>query len=146
MNAEPGFVLHERLQRDCHVIGEAVLSRVLLLDDARYPWVILVPRRQAIREWHQLNSDDQLLLHKECMTVSTAMQTLFRPHKLNIGALGNLVPQLHLHLIARYDYDPAWPGPVWGHSEAQPYGEAGLIARMDEIREALKTVHEFGFQ
>ncbi len=91
------------------------------MNDSRYPWVVLVPRRADVREIHHLASADQPLLFSEMMRVSEILDTEFSPTKMNIGALGNIVSQLHVHIIARNEDDPAWPGPVWGHSPAIPY-------------------------
>lgn len=131
------FVLDPRLAGDTLSVGELQLSRVLLFDDARYPWVILVPRRAGIREIHHLAPAERFMLLDESCRVAAALEQLYAPDKLNIGALGNLVPQLHLHHVARYRDDPAWPGPVWGHSARQPYADSEARARVDEIRGVL---------
>ena len=132
-----GFDLHPRLASDCHLVGDLGLCRVLLLDDVRYPWVVLVPRRTGIREIYELDSADrETLLRESCLTGKFMMQA-FAGEKLNIGALGNLVPQLHLHHIVRNTADPAWPGPVWGHSAAEPYPDDLLAERIKCLREGL---------
>ncbi len=131
------FFLHPRLQADCHVIGDFALSRVLLLDDRRYPWVILVPRRTGVREVHELNRDDRILLLDESCRLGAFLLETFHGEKLNLGALGNLVPQLHLHHIVRHSGDPAWPGPVWGHSPAAPYPADELAQRLLVLRKGL---------
>lgn len=131
------FILHARLSADCHLVGQMPLSTVLLLDDARYPWVILVPRRVAIREIHELSPDDRRTLLEESCRVGDFMMQAFVGQKLNLGALGNLVPQLHLHHIVRHENDPAWPGPVWGHSPAEHYAPALLDERLDLLRDGL---------
>jgi diadenosine tetraphosphate (Ap4A) HIT family hydrolase len=120
------FELDPRLAADTCPIGDLALSRVLLMNDRRYPWVILVPRRPGIRELYELTASDRSALLEESCRVSECLVALFAPEKLNLGALGNLVPQLHLHHVARWRGDPAWPGPVWGHSPAVPYDPAGL--------------------
>lgn len=131
------FSLHRQLRDDCHLIGDLELSRVLLLNDCRYPWVVLVPRRAAITEVYQLTqSDRQLLLDESCRVGQLLMQT-FEGDKLNLGALGNLVPQLHVHLVVRRLDDPAWPGPVWGHSPAVPYPEPSAGNRVQLLRVGL---------
>lgn len=134
------FSLHPRLASDCHLIGELGLCRVLLLDDARYPWVILVPRRAGIREIYELNGADRDALLRESCLIGEFMMQVFAGEKLNIGALGNLVPQLHLHHIVRHAADPAWPGPVWGHSAAEPYPHDLLAERVACLREGLAFV------
>ncbi len=134
------FVLHTRLAADCHPVGQMSLSTVLLLDDARYPWVVLVPRRAAIREIHELAADDRQALLEESCRLGAFMMQAFAGDKLNLGALGNLVPQLHLHHVVRYASDPAWPGPVWGHSAAERYAPATLARRLDLLRDGLELV------
>lgn len=120
--------LHPQLQQDCVELGRFALCRLLLLNDARYPWCILVPEREDIREIHELAPPDQRQLLEESVRLGRFMAAEFRAHKLNVAALGNLVPQLHVHHIVRYRHDPAWPRPVWGLGEALPYDEAGLGA------------------
>lgn len=115
------FTLHPQLEKDAIVMGELPLSRLLLLNDSRYPWFVLVPRRENITEIYQLSEADQQLLLQESSRLGRAMMEDFNGDKLNIGALGNLVPQLHLHHIVRYKNDEAWPGPVWGMGAAIPY-------------------------
>lgn len=131
------MILHPQLEKDCHMLGVLPLSAVLLLRDARYPWVILVPQREGVREWIDLNEADRQQLLSESCRLQEALRDLYRPDKLNVGLLGNLVPQLHLHHLARFQADPAWPGPVWGHSPAVPYTEAALAQRSVELRNAL---------
>ncbi len=133
------FVLHPRLAADCALVGDLPLCRVLLLNDGRYPWVVLVPRRADIREIYELNPvDRQQLLAESCLAGEMLMRR-FDGEKLNIGALGNMVPQLHVHHIVRRQTDPAWPGPVWGHSPAVAYEPQQLGERLSLLREALGT-------
>ncbi|MDA0954482.1 MAG: HIT domain-containing protein, partial [Proteobacteria bacterium] len=108
------FELNPRLEADTDWVLDLQLSRVLLMDDSRYPWLILVPRIPNVREWLDLSSTDQALLLAEQLQVAQCLQTLLLPDKLNIATLGNIVPQLHLHIIARFETDFAWPSPVWG--------------------------------
>ena len=115
------FELHPQLAADTFEVGDLQLSRLLLLNDSRYPWLILVPRIPDLREIHHLERDERIMLLDESCRVAEFMEKQFEPDKLNVGALGNMVPQLHLHHVARYNDDPAWPGPVWGHSPAVPY-------------------------
>lgn len=122
------FTLHPQLQQDGIELGHFELCRLLLLNDSRYPWCILVPEREDIREIYELTPDDQLLLLDESVRLGRYMAAEFRAHKLNVAALGNMVPQLHVHHIVRYSHDPAWPRPVWGQGEARPYDEEGLRA------------------
>ncbi|SFF23258.1 Diadenosine tetraphosphate (Ap4A) hydrolase [Fontimonas thermophila] len=131
------FGLHERLAADTVVLGDWPLSRVLLMNDAHYPWVILVPRRPNLRELYELAPADLQVLMQESVQLGRTLMRLFAGHKLNVAALGNIVPQLHLHHIVRRTDDPAWPAPVWGHLPAQPYGEDALAARVALLREHL---------
>lgn len=131
------FQLHPRLHADSFVVAELELSRLLLMNDARYPWLILVPRIEQAVEIHHLPEKDQQQLWRESAHVAGIMERLFQPEKMNLGALGNLVPQLHIHHIARFVGDPAWPGPVWGHSAATLYSESAAAERIALIRRAL---------
>lgn len=115
------FELDSRLAGDSTRLAESELNLLLLMNDQRYPWCILVPKRENLSEWFELSEPEQLQLLRESMLVSAALKNLFNADKINIGALGNIVRQLHVHHIARYIDDPAWPGPVWGHSPATPY-------------------------
>ena len=107
-------------------MGELPLSRLLLLNDSRYPWFVLVPRREAITEIYQLDEAEQQQLLRESSQLGQFLMESFNGDKLNIGALGNLVPQLHVHHIVRYKDDEAWPGPVWGVGVSEPYTGAEL--------------------
>lgn len=124
------FALHPTLARDTVEVARLPLCRVLLMRDRRFPWLILVPERdikgRSIREIHQLPAADRAALIEEIAGVSEAMERLFQPDKINVGALGNMVPQLHVHVVARRATDAAWPGPVWGSGPAEPYAEAEL--------------------
>jgi diadenosine tetraphosphate (Ap4A) HIT family hydrolase len=120
------FELHPQLARDCTSLGRLALCRLLLMNDANYPWFILVPEREGIREVHELGDADRRLLWDESALLSRALAKGFGAHKLNIAALGNQVPQLHVHHIVRYSHDPAWPNPVWGRIPAKPYYSAEL--------------------
>jgi diadenosine tetraphosphate (Ap4A) HIT family hydrolase len=117
------FFLHPRLAADTVVLGHLELSLLLLMNNATYPWFILVPERVGASEIFELAETDRLILIEEVALLSRALTDELRPDKLNIAALGNLVPQLHLHVIARFRSDPAWPAPVWGKTEARPYSE-----------------------
>lgn len=122
---QPEFRLDGRLEADTHFLLNAPLCRIGLMDDARFPWLILVPRVPNVREWPDLSTEHQLQLQAEINAAAHALQSVF-PHgqKLNIAALGNVVPQLHIHVILRHDGDAAWPAPVWNSGQRQPYGEA----------------------
>jgi diadenosine tetraphosphate (Ap4A) HIT family hydrolase len=107
------FTLHLRLAADTIALGDWPLCRLLLMNDARFPWVILVPARADLREIHDLTSPERATLIEEIARVSALMQQVFKADKMNVAALGNQVPQLHIHIIARFAADPAWPNPVW---------------------------------
>lgn len=131
------FALHPQLTRDCHHLGDLTLCRLLLMDDARFPWCILVPRRDGLRELHDLAGDDRSALFDELDAVSRALQHTVDAHKINVAALGNQVPQLHVHVIARQQDDAAWPGPVWGQGPAEPYAPGVLDGRVTALCRAL---------
>ena len=131
------FQLDSRLEADTYLVGELQLSRVLLMRDVRFPWAILVPRRADKREILDLDPRDRAMLYREIEAVSDAMQRLFAPKKLNIAAIGNVVAQLHVHVIARYENDAAWPKPIWGFGERVAYDEADAAKRVAELSEAL---------
>jgi diadenosine tetraphosphate (Ap4A) HIT family hydrolase len=120
------FTLHPTLARDTVEVARLPLCRVLLMKDRRFPWLLLVPEREAVREIHELPARDRAVLIEEIAQASEALARLVQPDKLNVGALGNVVPQLHIHVVARFAADPAWPGPVWGSGEAVPYPEDAL--------------------
>jgi diadenosine tetraphosphate (Ap4A) HIT family hydrolase len=120
------FTLDPRLCQDTIALGRFPLSLLLLMNDSNYPWLILVPQRASIREIFELAPDDQQQLLRESSHLAETLATHFRPDKLNIAALGNVVPQLHLHHVVRYQGDPAWPAPIWGRTPAVPY-QAGQV-------------------
>lgn len=131
------FELHPRLAADTYGVGHWPLSQVLLLNDARYPWFLLVPRVPGLREMHELDHDQRHRLSDESAALSRALLTVFGGDKLNIAAIGNLVPQLHVHHIVRFASDDAWPQPVWGRGPAQPYSDDEAQARRVRVAEAL---------
>ena len=131
--------IHPQLMQDCQLLGKFTLCHLLLMRDANYPWCILVPDRDDISEIHQLSESDQQQLLRESSLLSVAMQSAFSPDKLNIAALGNVVPQLHLHHIARYRTDAAWPAPVWGRVPAKPYLEYELEAVVHSLTALLTS-------
>ena len=118
------FQLHERLQADTAPVAELPLCRVLLMDNRVWPWLILVPAIPDVTEIHQIDEAGRHRLVDEIAQAAKALEELVRPDKINVGALGNMVPQLHVHVIARTRSDPAWPGPVWGSGFAEPYDPA----------------------
>jgi diadenosine tetraphosphate (Ap4A) HIT family hydrolase len=131
------FSLDSRLAADTIPIGDLHLSRVLLMNDAQFPWVILVPRRAAMREIIDLAPKDRATLYREIESVSEALQRLFSPTKLNVAALGNMVAQLHVHVIARFETDAAWPKPVWSMGARVPYTPDAAKARAEALSVAL---------
>jgi diadenosine tetraphosphate (Ap4A) HIT family hydrolase len=116
------------------VIGHFSLSVLLLMNDANYPWFILVPQRENITEIHQLSEQDQQQLMKESSQLATCIEKEFNADKINFAALGNMVPQLHIHHIVRYKSDPAWPAPVWGKLPASPYTAADAERLSERMR------------
>ncbi|WP_106476178.1 HIT domain-containing protein [Phytohalomonas tamaricis] len=134
------FELHSRLAADTAPIASLPLCHVLLMNDARYPWVILVPAVANIREIYDLTHSDQTKLWQEITAVGETLMTHFNGDKLNIGALGNQVPQLHVHVIVRFGDDAAWPGPVWGQGQAVPYDEPLLSQRVSELRQRFEAL------
>jgi diadenosine tetraphosphate (Ap4A) HIT family hydrolase len=131
------FALDARLARETHHVGDLGLSRVLLFDDARWPWLVLVPRQSGLRDLIDLARDDQHLLLDEINRCAHVLHALDKPDKLNVAALGNVVAQLHVHVIARYTHDAAWPRPVWNVGERQPYPADALRQRLAGLRTAL---------
>jgi diadenosine tetraphosphate (Ap4A) HIT family hydrolase len=129
------FALDPRLAADTYLIGDLALSRVLLMNDARYDWLILVPRRADLVELTDLTRGERAELMDE---IALASEALRRPDvtKINVGALGNIVRQLHVHIVARREADPAWPGPVWGAGAARAYGDEAA-KRIEDLRRGL---------
>jgi diadenosine tetraphosphate (Ap4A) HIT family hydrolase len=126
------FALDALLAADTMPVGDLALCAVLLMDDARFPWLILVPRRPGISELTDLSEADAAVLMQEIRMAARVVTDLAKPDKLNVGALGNIVQQLHVHVVGRFRSDPAWPGPVWGHGSRTPYpahAAAALIER-----------------
>ncbi|MES2254716.1 MAG: HIT domain-containing protein [Pseudomonadota bacterium] len=128
------FVLHTRLEADTFFIADWPLCRVLLMNDARYPWLILVPRRDGMTELTDLTIADRAVLMEEIARAGEAVRGMPGVAKLNVGALGNVVPQLHVHVLGRHSGDPAWPGPVWGHGAAVPHETAARDALIALVR------------
>lgn len=131
------FELHPQLEQDSVLLGQFPLSLVLLSRDANYPWCILVPRRDDMREIHHLADEDRVQLMLESCHLAEVMVDLFVPDKMNVAVLGNKVPQLHMHHVARVSTDPAWPGPVWGSVAAKPYSVDELNSTVKRLQSAL---------
>lgn len=133
------FTLDPRLAAETFPLGELPLCQALLFNDARFPWMVLVPKRAGLVEITDLSPEDRLRLVEEIGTAMNALRAAVEPYKLNVAALGNVVRQLHVHIVARFQNDAAWPGPVWGRGERVPY-EPG--ARTELVR---KLRRGFGF-
>lgn len=132
------FKLDSRLAADTAYVGDLELCQVLLMNDRQFPWLILVPMRAAVSEVTALSEAEQRVLWQESAHVSTVMQSLFQPDKMNIASLGNVVAQLHVHHIARYKTDVAWPHPVWGRQPAMAYPAGALDDVILMLRQHLK--------
>ena len=128
------FAVHPRLEADTVFIADWGLSRVLLMNDSRFPWLVLVPRRADLVELHDLGHAERMVLIEEIARASKGLKLLTGAAKINVGALGNLVPQLHVHVVARNSGDAAWPGPVWGQGTAVPYEEDARTAFVAKLR------------
>ncbi len=133
-----GFRLASRLETDSVFLAEWPLCQVRLMDDARFPWIILVPRRPGLEEWTELATEDSAQLAEEIGKAGKALMRRFAPTKLNVGALGNIVRQMHVHVVARFETDPAWPGPVWGQGARIPYEKAQSDRLSAELGPLLK--------
>lgn len=127
-----------RLAADSVFIADGPLSQVRLMDDARFPWLLLVPRVADVSEWMELNGAQQRLLLAEINQVGTLVRAEYGVQKLNIGALGNIVRQLHVHLVGRHEGDAAWPGPVWGSGNPQRFSADELTKRVETWRQRLR--------
>jgi len=127
--------MHPQLLNDCLVLGRFPLCHLLLMNDANYPWFILVPDRPDISEIYQLSADDQQQLLKESSLLAESLMTIYTADKMNIAALGNIVPQCHIHHVVRYITDIAWPAPIWGKHPAKPYS----ATEIEEVLEKLKN-------
>ena len=130
------FTLNQKLKEDTAEIAQLQLSLVLLMKDCSFPWLILVPVRESIREIHELTEKDRSILIEEISLSSQVIKRLYSPDKINVGALGNIIPQLHIHVIGRFKTDRAWPGPVWGAGPAKSYSEEELRVICTKLRKA----------
>lgn len=129
----PAFELHPRLAADGISLGRFPLCRVLLMNESRYPWLVLVPERPDISEIHELSEADQWQLIRESSNLGAHLKRVLAADKQNVAAIGNLVPQLHVHHVARYRDDPAWPAPVWGRFTPLPYTREALEPLLDRL-------------
>ena len=140
----PHFALHSRLAADTIPIGDLPLCSVLLIDDSRYPWLILVPRRPDLREIVDLAAEDRAALIEEVAAASRALRAVTGAEKLNVAAIGNVVAQLHVHVVARFKADAAWPEPVWGRGSAVRYGAGAARETARRIAAELGLVRRDG--
>jgi diadenosine tetraphosphate (Ap4A) HIT family hydrolase len=138
MRSDGAWSLHPQLAADAVAAGDLYVSRVLVINDANYPWLLLVPRRPYVSEIIDLAADEQLLLMSEVARAGAVLKSITRCDKLNVAALGNVVPQLHVHVIARFRRDPAWPRPVWNAVPPRPYEASELEDFVGRVREDLK--------
>jgi diadenosine tetraphosphate (Ap4A) HIT family hydrolase len=133
------FVLHPQLEKDSELVTELMLCSVRIINDINYPWLILVPKVDNISDVIDLSDVQQRMLWQESALVSRALKYLFTPDKLNVAALGNMVPQLHLHHIVRYKDDVSWPKPIWGQVPSKAYSDKQLSKQIELIKTEIKT-------
>jgi diadenosine tetraphosphate (Ap4A) HIT family hydrolase len=133
------FVLHERLLTDTFFVVDFGLSRVLLMNDSRFPWLVLVPRKSGCVELFDLPTAEQTALIAEITRTSRILRSVTSADKINVGALGNVVAQLHVHVVARRRNDSAWPGPVWGFGKPVPYTVPARDEWLNRLSTALET-------
>ncbi len=138
--SQSDFTLAPQLAADCVIVTELKLCLVLMMNDTQYPWFILVPKIPQVTEVLDLNEERQQQLWRESNLLNKAIKALFSPDKLNLAALGNMVPQLHLHHIARFRSDIAWPKPVWGVSAAVPMTAEQISQRTTDMKNKLEEL------
>lgn len=131
------YSLHPQLAADTELVGRLPLSDVLLMNNAELPWIILVPRIEGAVEWHSLRADHRAQLHHESILIGQTLMERFNGDKLNVGSIGNMVPQLHVHHVIRYKSDSVWPKPVWGNIADQPYSPEVLEKMLAHLRKVL---------
>jgi diadenosine tetraphosphate (Ap4A) HIT family hydrolase len=137
------FELHPDLLRDCFAVGDFPLCRLLAMNDANYPWFVLVPKRAGLRELYDLSDSDRARFMHESAYLARQLAAEFRADKMNVAALGNVTPQLHIHHVVRYKNDPAWPAPIWGKVPARQYDAASRAALMERLRRCLTRDFQF---
>ncbi len=130
------FELHPQLAKDSYPLAQWPLCEVRVIKDANYPWLVLIPRKPGLKDYDDLSPEDMVLAGEEIRELSGALRKLYRPDKLNVAALGNQVPQLHIHVVARFHNDAAWPNPIWGAVPARPYS-GDNDERVIALKEAL---------
>ncbi|WP_206485333.1 HIT family protein [Thalassotalea sp. G2M2-11] len=134
------FTLHHLLQRDCLELIDFPLSKLLVMNDSQYPWFVLVPKVENIKDIYQLDWADQQQLLNESSLLSELLMQVFNGDKMNVAALGNVCPQLHVHHIVRFEEDKAWPKPIWGEHPMQAYSEAELAELKNKLMPALESI------
>lgn len=139
------FSLDKQLEHDCFIVGDLTLCKVLLLNDANFPWIILVPKVAGISELYELSESEQRVFMDESSCVARMLSELFKPDKLNIAAIGNKVRQLHIHHIARFEHDPCWPETVWGYGKGKPYVDHDKDDTLTRIRDFLSNSCNFTY-
>ncbi len=137
------FKLHPTLAKDSVLLGSLPLCQVRLSRDSQFPWLLLIPIRAEITEIHQLGPEDRSQLMHESCTIAELMQQTIHPDKINTAAIGNVVPQLHVHVVGRYHNDPLWPKPIWGQLPAQPFAAADMATVRQQWQQRLSQLIEF---
>jgi len=135
------FQLHPQLEKDCITIGRFALCRLLMMNDSQYPWFILVPQISGLREIYQLSKADRELFTEESSYLAENLAVLYQADKMNIAAIGNMVPQLHIHHIVRYQTDKSWPAPIWGKFAAVPYTAEEINDNLARLKGQLSLLH-----
>jgi len=134
-------MLDERLKKDCVLLAQSPLNYLLLNKDANYPWVILVPKKENISELFELSEEDQAQLNLEINQIALRMKSAFQADKMNVAAIGNVVNQLHVHVVARFKMDAVWPKPIWGALQARAYDEKQLNSTVELILNAISDLN-----
>lgn len=138
------FQLHPQLEQDCIDIGRFDLCRLLIMNDSSYPWFILVPEKADLTEIYQLSKHERVQMTEESCLLAENLAALYRADKMNIAAIGNLVPQFHIHHIVRYKTDKAWPAPVWGKFDSVPYTQDQIDYHIARVKNQLQSQPESG--
>ena len=134
------FQLHPRLKEDCIAVGRFDLCQLLMMNDSQYPWFILVPEKAGLTEIYQLGKAERQILTEESSYLAENLAALYQADKMNIAAIGNLVPQLHIHHVVRYQTDKAWPAPIWGKFTAVPYTQLQMTDALAQVKQQLKLL------
>ena len=137
-NMTTPFQLHPRLKEDCIAVGRFDLCQLLMMNDSQYPWFILVPEKAGLTEIYQLGKAERQILTEESSYLAENLAALYQADKMNIAAIGNLVPQLHIHHVVRYQTDKAWPAPIWGKFTAVPYTQQHMEDTLAQVKQQLK--------